>query len=313
MPADGTAAVAASKCRSAITYATVGDLLKTSTTRVRFDFSSILSPFANARATAPPTTGSNTEHATADFHNVDPRSDAAEFAAPPAQSIIMALIPSFAVGILFGKLGNTPLNAMPAQSGAKTSLAVDFRTATPSIGIDLPNRMPITRGVAATPNIVVDNVHTTDSETLPPANNANKFDACPPPTDPKMMVPAATCGLQPGSNCDIAIARRGITMKQHIILSKRTGLWSDNELRTSLGDVVKPMANISTDRDVETAGREPSVGPIVSGRSRPAVAARVVHKGAILAADLVLLSSLLSFDASFKPAATFSLNVPHRR
>ena len=86
-------------------------------------------------------------------------------------------------------------------------------------------------------------------------------------------------------------------MKQHRILSKSTGRCSDSELRTSPGDVVKPMASIRTDRDVETAGREPSVGPIVSGRSRPAVAARVVHRGAILAADLVLSSPLLTGDA----------------
>ena len=275
----------------------MGDLLKTSTTIVRFDFSSTLNTFANARATAPPTTGSNIEHATADFHKADSRSDAAEFAAPPAQSRIMAITPALAVGILFGKLGNIPLNAIPAQSGAKTSLAVDFRTAIPSMGIDLPSRMPITRGVVTTPNIVVDNVQTTESETFPPANSVNKFDACPPPTDPKMIVPAATWGLQPGNICEIVIASSGINMKQHMALSKSTGRCSDSELRTSLGDVVKPMASISTERDVETAGREPSVGPMVSGRSRPAVAARVVHKGAILAADLVLSSRLFTVDA----------------
>ena len=86
-------------------------------------------------------------------------------------------------------------------------------------------------------------------------------------------------------------------MKQHMALSKSTGRCLDSELRTSLGDVVKPMASISTDKDVETAGREPSVGPMVSGRSRPAVAARVVHRGTMLAAELVLSSLLFTVDA----------------
>ena len=175
---------------------TVGDLESTSMTNVRFDVSSILSMFAKTRATAPPIIGSSTEHATAGFHMVDLNSNPAELAAPPAHRIIIATIPSFAVGSLFDIPGNIPLKAMPAQSGAKTSLAVDINTAIPFMGIDFPNSRPITTGVAATPRMVVDNVHTTDSETLPPASNAKRLDACPPPTDPKMIVPAATCGLQ---------------------------------------------------------------------------------------------------------------------
>ena len=177
IPADGTVAVAASKCFRDMTYATVGDLESTSTTRVRFAFSSVLTKLPKARASAPPIIGSNTEHATAGFHMVDPKSDSAELAAPPAHRIIMETIPSFAVGILCDISGNSPLKAIPAQSGAKTSLAVDVNTAIPFMGTDLPNKYAITNGVAATPRMVVDSVHTTDNETLPPARNAKRFDA----------------------------------------------------------------------------------------------------------------------------------------
>jgi len=178
--------------------------------------------FAKTRATAPPIIGSNIEHATAGFHMVDLNSESAELAAPPAHRIIMATIPSFAVGSLFDKPGNIPLKAMPAQSGAKTSLAVDINTAIPFMGMALPNSNPTTNGVATTPRMVVDNVHTTDKETLPPASNAKRLDACPPPTDPNMIVPAATCGLQLGKFRLIATAKSGISTKQQITLRSST-------------------------------------------------------------------------------------------
>ena len=201
---------------------TVGDLESTSMTNVRFDVSSILNMFAKTRATAPPIIGSNTEHATAGFHMVDLNSNPAELAAPPAHRIIIATIPSFAVGSLLDISGNSPLKAIPAQSGAKTSLAVDINTWNVFMGMDLPNSNSTINGVAATPRMVVDNVHTTDSETLPPASSAKRLDACPPPTDPKMIVPAATCGLQLGKYRVIATAKSGISTKQHIILRSNT-------------------------------------------------------------------------------------------
>ena len=222
MPADGTTAAAAPKCPRATTYATVGDLESTSTTNVRFDVSSILNKFAKTRATAPPIIGSNTEHATAGFHIVEAKSESAELAAPPAHRIIMATIPSFAVGSFLDIPGNSPLKAMPAQSGAKTSLAVDINTAIPFMGMLLPNSNPTTNGVATTPRMVVDNVHTTDRETLPPASSAKRLDACPPPTDPKMIVPAATCGLQLRKFRVIATANSGIITKQQIALRSNT-------------------------------------------------------------------------------------------
>ena len=45
---------------------------------------------------------------------------------------------------------------------------------------------------------------------------------------------------------------------------------------------------MSTDNDADTVGRDPSVGPMASGRRRPAVAATDVQRGANFAADSVL-------------------------
>lgn len=68
-----------------------------------------------------------------------------------------------------------------------------------------------------------------------------------------------------------------------------------------MGDVVRPIASMSTDNDADTVGRDPSVGPMASGRRRPAVAANDVQRGANFAADSVLfLSSWSSIVAESK-------------
>ena len=57
-------------------------------------------------------------------------------------------------------------------------------------------------GVARTPNSVVDKVHMIDKATSPPASKVNKFDACPPLTDPKSRIPVMRCG---GKDNSVAI------------------------------------------------------------------------------------------------------------
>ena len=72
-----------------------------------------------------------------------------------------------------------------------------------------------------TPKSVVENVQTIDNATSPPANNVNKFDACPPLTEPSRIIPAASLLLKP-NNFDNISATNGITPKQYKILVDNT-------------------------------------------------------------------------------------------
>jgi hypothetical protein len=110
----------------------------------------------------------------------------AELAAPPATKMRVASTPTR------GQKGSTfwiqrgaayPI-PKPVTKGSRTRLATDLRTPTPSTTTTQFNNNLMRSGVAITPNIVVESVHTTDKATSPPASSAKRLLACPPDTLP---------------------------------------------------------------------------------------------------------------------------------
>ena len=285
IPAPGTDAAVASKCRRVSTYATVGDLDSTSITNVRFDRSSISRRFPTTSDTIAPKIGNKQDAATAfiPLIDIEPIMEEAEFAAPPATSAIVDSRPSDGqYGIIrFDIFGNRLRHSTPLNKGVNTKDNVDFSSAGAFITTDVLSIVDINRGVRNAPKIVVVAVHTTDSETSPPANKANKLDACPPPTQPRMIVPA----LSSTGSCnkeEVERANSGINPKQQMKLetTTRTELGAISAALISYVVVVNPIANMRAAKHFDTTGRLPSVVPRVDECYIPKAAAKHVHSGA---------------------------------
>mmetsp|Transcript_17811 Transcript_17811/g.21783 ORF Transcript_17811/g.21783 Transcript_17811/m.21783 type:complete len:128 (-) Transcript_17811:638-1021(-) len=80
----------------------------------------------------------------------------------------------------------------PIISGSNESEATDFSTSKPFTDTEQPSNHLIKRGVVSTPSTVVENVQITESATSPPASKVNRFDACPPLTEPSNTMPAVS-------------------------------------------------------------------------------------------------------------------------
>ena len=137
-------------------------------------------------------------------------------------------------------------------------------------------------GVAMTPNIVVESVHTTDKATSPPASSANRLLACPPDTLPNSTIPAVRAGSKLAKDA-IPRAKSGIIVKQSMALI----MTMDKEgccmaFEKSWGVMVSPMASMRTARAFCIMGNDPMVGAIMDDFLIAAVAAISVQRGANL-------------------------------
>jgi len=111
-----------------------------------------------------------------------------------------------------------------------------------SIGMNLPAKIPISKGVINGAIKVETTVIVTDKATLAPAINAIKFDATPPDTDPIRTIPAASSPSNPKL---VAIVNpiTGI-MQNWSVTSSRTGQGATSILEKSLMLRVVPIPNI---------------------------------------------------------------------